>query len=181
MQNETIDTSQWLPRGYPIITPERLAKGDLQPYATVSARVIDTSLLTGLISEGFLEPWHESYITTLLELQNARFSALRGRISSIYIGNATFALSRVTASEMYDHILGEIGLDNVRVIEKMFILPNNQKHISATDAYMRIVNALVRATDEARKIYLDNDGEKAQTPNVPRFRAPKFCKPAHID
>lgn len=161
--NDVIDKSQELDwRKGPLINKHRMAHGDIQGNVTngrmMAAWIEDVSIARGLIKKGFIDEYHLAYGLTLLELKNAFLGPLNTK-DAIYalIDNLTgLSLNKRNAVRMYDDIMRQFKMPNMRIIEcacnspypvdkdhpKEDMMPVEQK-----DAYRTTFDQLVRITD----------------------------------
>lgn len=148
-----IDSTHWLPDNMPIITAERIAKGDLCLDGAVIA--LEPTIIKKLVKAGHLEQWAESYVDTFFELQHAFLSPVRHKANGFYTQGIIHGQSLGHAASMYIAVTKEIGGEVSNIIEGVILRAKTEMNTAEINIYVTAVEVLINAIDNQRKKNID--------------------------
>jgi hypothetical protein len=149
-----------------LITPERLAKGDLEVAHNLRDKIsraipANLTLIKELVRRGVFPHHYEIYGVTFLELRAAFRSPWGVRSSAVLLEQWGIGMSVSKADNIYQHVCRALGTEKITIIE--FVMERmkdveNKKHHGA---YRGCFEKLVETMDEEReRIYNEIHGMK---------------------
>lgn len=155
---ETLDASQYLKRGEPVINSFRASKGDMDGKVSngriAIASVIDKTIVGNLVERGFIESYQKDLALDLMELRNALFGALNAKTSlSLFINGGDKRVSRDDATSIYETVVRAIKRNGERIIVHACTTDYEKdtaaKTINGITVYVQQFNKLTKAMDDA--------------------------------
>jgi hypothetical protein len=158
---ETLDHTQFLPRGTPVVNKYRMQHGDLDGKVEGSGKEMritgawakDNTVIRRLIRAGFLEEYHLMYGLTLLDLRKSLYGKLGAKSNAVYIAMmGDEPITRGYAARMYEDVTIQITLPVTRIIFRAIQTEVDKAPechvIQAINVYMRSFEKLVTVTDD---------------------------------
>lgn len=142
-----------------IVTPERLAKGDLETSCNsrgkinhaISARL---TIMKELVRRDIFPYHYDIYGVQFLELRAAFRSPWNMRSSAVLLEQWGVGLSGSRADEIYQNVCRRIGSRRIDVIQYVMEQPKEKEHKNNHEAYKESLEALIAAMDEEREAIL---------------------------
>lgn len=139
-----------------LITPERLAKGDLQVARGAGGRVrlaipAGLTIVKELVRRGVFPYHYEIYGVGFLELQNAFRAPWAPRSGAVLMEQWGVGVSAGAANEIYELVYRKIGTSRVIIVEQVVTYPKEYEERSRHKDYESAFEALCAAMDEERE------------------------------
>ncbi len=164
---ETIDYSEWLPRGVSIVNKFRADKKDLdgkiEHGRIARASATDTTIVGYLVNKGFVEPCQRDYGLDLMELRNALFGRLNAKTSAFMLSIGDCSLKRNQAETIYELVANEMKRAGERIIVHACTIDYEM------DAAAKIIQGVGVYVNEFRKL------EKIMETAITEMRRRKEC------
>lgn len=140
-----------------LVTPERLAKGDLQVARNLRGKIsraipADLTIAKELVRRGIFPYHYEIYGVGFLELQaafRAPWAAKKMMGAMEQLGGGNLSGSQVDA--MYEHVARELGQEKVYIVQYVIEQNKNKEDTGSHELYRKCFEALIEAMDEERE------------------------------
>lgn len=139
-----------------LITPERLAKGDL--FVTVNLRgkinraiPANLSIMKELIRRDVFPYHYEVYGVGFLELRHAFFSPLGTRSSAVLLEQWGKGISNGQGMDIFQTVCRKLGRARITVIEFVLTEPREKEVMAMHPVYKEAFETLIEIMDEERE------------------------------
>lgn len=139
-----------------LITPERLAKGDLEVAKNLKGKInravpIQLTIIKELVRRRVFPYHYEIYGVGFLELRNAFRAPWGVRSAAVLLEQWGVGISNSKADSIYQEVCRKIGQERIHVIEFVVEEMNNREEVCKHQDYKKSFELLVAAMDEERE------------------------------
>lgn len=164
MMTETIDYTQWISRGAPVVSAFRMQHGDLQGYIKgegaakriAQAWCPDPTIMGWMIEKGFIDEAHRAAALALLELRRAVFGHLDFRFNSAFLSMKEIGeIKEKDVPDIYGAVYSTIKRRGERlVVQAATYIANDHKNLCnalCANIYRVEFEVLLKAMDCVKK------------------------------